>query len=624
MEKREFQAESKRLLDLMINSIYTNKEIFLRELISNASDAIDKIYYRTLVDEDLSFNKEDYFIEIEINKGERLLTVKDTGIGMTDEEMDKNLGVIAKSGSLDFKDKNEAQDGYDIIGQFGVGFYSAFMVADKIEVISRSLDSDKAYKWTSTGEDGYTIEEAEKNKPGTEIILHIKEDSEDYNYSDFLEEFRLGEIVKKYSDYIRYPIRMEVTTSRLKEGSEDEYEEVRELKTLNSMVPIWRKNKKELKEEDYKNFYRDKRFGFDDPLHYVHMKVDGLLRFDSILYIPSTPPFDFYTKDYEKGLELYSSGVLIMEKCSDLLPDYLSFVKGVVDSEDLSLNISREILQQTRELNLIASNIEKKLRDELKNLMEKDREKYEKFFESFGNNLKFGIYDNFGRDKDKLQDLVLFYSSQDKKLVSFKEYLSRAKEDQKYIYYASGESLDRIDKMPQVELLKDKGFEIIYLTDQIDEFVIKMMHKYDEFEFRSVLSDDLGIELEEDKEASETLEEKEDLFKAMEEILKDRVIKVRPSKRLKNNPVAFATEGEVSIEMEKLLNEMPEAGEVKASKVLDINMDHSLFKNLEASYKEDKDKFKLITELLYDQANLIEGLPIEDPIKFTNNIWKLV
>lgn len=624
MEKREFQTESKRLLDLMINSIYTNKEIFLRELISNASDAIDKIYYRTLVDKDLSFNKSDYYIKLEIDEEKRLLKIKDTGIGMTEAEMDQNLGVIAKSGSLEFKDKTEIKDGYDIIGQFGVGFYSAFMVADKIEVLSKSLDSDLGYKWISSGEEGYTIEESEKAEVGTEIILHIKEDNEDYDYDQYLDPYRIMDLVKKYSDYIRYPIKMDLTSEKLKEGSEDEYESIIEEKTLNSMVPIWRKNKKELKDEDYENLYREHRFGFDSPLKHIHMKVDGLLRFDSVLFIPSTPPFDFYTKDYEKGLELYSSGVLIMDKCKELLPDYFSFVKGVVDSEDLSLNISREMLQQSRQLSLIGNNIEKKIREELKTLMKEDREKYEKFFESFGNNLKFGIYDNFGRDKEKLEDLILFYSSKEKKLISLKEYLDNLLEDQKYIYYVAGGSLDRLDRMPQVEILKDKGYEIIYLVDQIDEFVIKILNEYGGKEFRSVTSDDLGIELDEDREASEKLEKSEDLFKSMEDILSGKVIRVRPSKKLKENPVAFATEGEVSIEMEKLLNIMPEAGDVKAEKILEVNMDHDLFKALEESYQEDKDKFKLFTELLYDQANLIEGLPVEDPIKFTNNIWKLI
>lgn len=624
MEKREFQTESKRLLDLMINSIYTNKEIFLRELISNASDAIDKIYYRTLVDKDLSFNKSDYYIKLEIDEEKRLLKIKDTGIGMTEAEMDQNLGVIAKSGSLEFKDKTEIKDGYDIIGQFGVGFYSAFMVADKIEVLSKSLDSDLGYKWISSGEEGYTIEESEKAEVGTEIILHIKEDNEDYDYGQYLDPYRIMDLVKKYSDYIRYPIKMDLTSEKLKEGSEDEYESIIEEKTLNSMVPIWRKNKKELKDEDYENLYREHRFGFDSPLKHIHMKVDGLLRFDSVLFIPSTPPFDFYTKDYEKGLELYSSGVLIMDKCKELLPDYFSFVKGVVDSEDLSLNISREMLQQSRQLSLIGNNIEKKIREELKTLMKEDREKYEKFFESFGNNLKFGIYDNFGRDKEKLEDLILFYSSKEKKLISLKEYLDNLLEDQKYIYYVAGGSLDRLDRMPQVEILKDKGYEIIYLVDQIDEFVIKILNEYGGKEFRSVTSDDLGIELDEDREASEKLEKSEDLFKSMEDILSGKVIRVRPSKKLKENPVAFATEGEVSIEMEKLLNIMPEAGDVKAEKILEVNMDHDLFKALEESYQEDKDKFKLFTELLYDQANLIEGLPVEDPIKFTNNIWKLI
>lgn len=624
MEKREFQTESKRILDLMINSIYTNKEIFLRELISNASDAIDKIYYKALVDENLNFNKSDYYIEILADEKEKTLLIKDTGIGMTEEELDSNLGVIAKSGSLDFKSSNEIEDGYDIIGQFGVGFYSAFMVADKIEVKSRALGEEKAYKWISSGEDGYAIEETEKENLGTEIKIYLKEDTEDFKYSDFLEEYKLREIVKKYSDYIRYPIKMELTKSRLKEGSEDEYEDYKEEVVLNSMVPLWRKNKNDLSDEDYNQFYKDKRFGFDNPLKHIHMKVDGLLSFNSLLYIPSAPPYDFYTKEYEKGLELYSSGVLIMEKCSELLPDYFGFVKGVVDSEDLSLNISREMLQQSRQLTLIGNNIEKKIREELKDMLEKDRDKYEEFFDSFGGSLKFGIYDKFGKDKDKLKDLILFYSSREKNMVSLKEYIDNMKEGQEFIYYVAGDSLDRVDKMPQVELLKEKGYEILYLVDQLDEFVVKMMYDYDEKQFRSIINDDLGIEIEEDKEAEKVMKNSGDLFKAMEEILGDKVVKVKPSKRLKNNPVGFATEGEVSVEMEKLLNAMPEGGNVKANKVLEINMDHKLFKKLESSYEEDKDLFKLIANLLYDQANLIEGLPLEDPVEFTNNIWKLL
>lgn len=624
MGKKEFQAESKRLLDLMINSIYTNKEIFLRELISNASDAIDKIYYRALTDEELTFNKSDYYIELETDQEARTLTIRDRGIGMTQEEMDRNLGVIAKSGSLDFKEENKLEEDYDIIGQFGVGFYSAFMVADRIELISRSLDSQEAYSWISSGQDGYEIRPATKETVGTDIILHLKEDSEDYNYSQFLEDYKLMEMVRKYSDYIRYPIRMELTSRRPKEGSEDEFEEYREVKTINSMVPIWRRSKKELKEEDYNNFYRETGLGLDKPLKTIHMRVDGLLSFDALLYIPSAPALDFYTKDYEKGLGLYSSSVLIMEKCSDLLPDYFSFVKGVVDSEDLSLNISREMLQQSRQLTLIANNIEKKIREELKNMMENQREDYEDFFKVFGPGLKFGIYDKFGRDRDKLEDLVLFHSSRDKKLVSFKEYLDRAKEDQKYIYYGAGESLDRVDSMPQVEILRERGYEIIYLIDQMDEFVVRMMGSYGGLEFRSVSSEDLGIELEEDRKAREEIEENQDLFKAMEEILAGEVVGVRPSKRLKDNPVAFATEGEVSIEMEKLLRKMPDTAGLRAEKILEVNMDHKLFRELEASYSEDKDRFKLVTELLCDQARLIEGLEIKDPIKFTNNMWKLI
>ena len=625
MEKKQFQAESKRLLDLVVNSIYTNKDIFLRELISNSSDAIDKIYYKALVDETISFDKEDYYIKISVDKDNRTLTLSDTGIGMTEEELESNLGIIANSGSFAFKKENELKDGFDIIGQFGVGFYSAFMVADRVTVISKSFGTDKAFKWESDGDDGYTIRECDKDTVGTEIILKIKENTEDENYDKFLEEYKLREIIKRHSDFIRYPIKMLVTKSRLKEGSEDEYEDYQEEETINNMIPIWRKNRNELTDEDYEKFYSEKHFGFDKPMKSIHMSVDGLIRYNSILYIPSSAPYDFYTKEYEKGLELYSSGVLIMEKAPELLPDYFSFVKGIVDSEDLSLNISRELLQHDRQLKLIAKKIEEKIKDELSLLLKDRREDYEEFFKNFGMQLKYGIYSDFGMNKEKLQDLILFYSSKEKKMVTLKEYVERMKEDQKYIYYASGDSFDRIDKLPQTEVVKDKGYEILYLVDDIDEFAIKALMTYEEKEFRSVSSGDLGIENdEEDKEIETETKENKDLFEAMKSILDDKVKEVKPSKRLKNHPVCLSSEGELSIEMEKVLSMMPDGEGIKADKVLEINIDHNVFNRLKAAFEDDKEKLKLYTELLYNQALLIEGLSIEDPVEFTNNIWKLM
>lgn len=621
MEKREFRAESKRLLDLMINSIYTNKEIFLRELISNASDAIDKMYYKALTDENLSFNKEDYFIRIDVDKENRTLTVSDTGIGMTKEELEENLGTIAQSGSYAFKQENEIKDGFDIIGQFGVGFYSAFMVADKVTVITKAHGETQGYKWESEGADGYTIEPTEKTNIGTEIILKLKENTEDENYDEYLEEYRLKGIIKRYSDFIRYPIKMEVTSHKLKEGSEDDYEEVKEEKTINSMIPIWRKNKNELTDEDYEKFYSEKHFGFEKPLKYIHMSVDGLIRYDSILYIPGETPYDFYTKEYEKGLELYSSGVLIMNKCADLLPDYFRFVKGIVDSEDLSLNISREMLQHDRQLKLIAKKIREKIKDELINLLKSDREKYEQFFKNFGKQLKYGIYSDFGMNKDMLEDLLLFYSSNEKRLVTLEEYVNRMNEDQKYIYYASGESTQRIDKLPQVEFVKEKGFEILYLTDDIDEFAIKVLGQYKEKEFKSVSSSDLELDNENEKEDKE---DNNDLLSSMKEILSGKVKDVRFTKRLKDHPVYLAAEGDLSIEMEKVLSQMPNNPNMKAEKVLEINSNHHVFSSLKSAFENDKDKLKLYTNLLYNQALLIEGLPLEDPVEFTNNIWKLL
>lgn len=625
MAKKEFQTESKRLLDLMINSIYTNREIFLRELISNASDAIDKIYYKTLVDEALSFNKESYYIRISVDKDERILTVSDYGIGMTREELDDNLGVIARSGSLNFKKETEIKDGYDIIGQFGVGFYSAFMVADKITVVSRALGQDEAYRWESEGIDGYSIEPAHRDEVGTDVILRIKPNSEEDNYDDYLQEYRLRSIVKKYSDFIRYPIKMDVTHSRLKEGSENEYEDYTEEQVINSMVPIWKKNKNELKPEDYENFYFEKHYGFDQPLKHIHVSTDGTVSYNAILYIPERMPYDFYTKEYEKGLELYSSGVLIMNKCPDLLPDSFSFVKGMVDSEDLTLNISREMLQHDRQLKLIGKNIKTKIKNELKNLLQNEREKYETFYQSFGRQLKFGIYEGFGAEKELLQDLLLFYSSREKKMVTLDEYVARMPEEQKYIYYAAGESVAKLDKLPQSELVADKGYEILYFTDDVDEFTISMMREYQDKEFKSVSSGDLGLD-EGAEPAESEASENQDLFGAMKDLLTGKVNDVRASKRLKNHPVCLSNEGAISIEMEKTLNAMPSAQsqQVKASKVLELNVHHPVFKTLQEAYSEDKKKFGLFTGLLYNQALLIEGLPLEDPVEFTNNICKIM
>lgn len=625
MAKMQFKAESKRLLEMMINSIYTQREIFLRELISNSSDAIDKIYYKALTDENLVFNKDDYFIKLTVDKDNRTLQISDTGIGMTKEDLENNLGIIANSGSFAFKNENEAKDGHNIIGQFGVGFYSAFMVADTVTVISRALGSEEAYKWESTGADGYTIDVTEKETVGTDIILKIKENTEDDQYDEYLEEYRLKSIIKKYSDFIRYPIKMDVTSHRPKEGSEGEFEEIREEQTVNSMVPIWRKNKSELTDEDYDNFYMEKRYGFDKPVSHIHIKADGAVVYNAILFIPERTPFDYYTKEYEKGLELYSNGVLIMDKCGDLLPDYFSFVKGMVDSEDLSLNISREMLQHDRQLKLIAKNIQSKIKSQLLTLLKDEREKYEQFYEAFGRQLKFGVYNDYGMNKEVLQDLLMFTSSKEKKLVTLDEYVSRMPEDQKYIYYATGESVDRLEKLPQTEMVLDKGYEILYFTDDIDEFAIKMILNYKEKEFKSVSSGDLGIESEEDKQEDKEAESaNKDLFEEMNTLLSGKVKSVKASKRLKTHPVCLSAEGEVSIEMEKVLNAMPSGQEVKADKVLEINVNHDVFKSLKEAYENDKNKLSLYTSLLYNQALLIEGLPIEDPVEFTNNICKVM
>ncbi len=625
MEKKQFKSESKRMLDLMIHSIYTNRDIFLRELISNSSDAIDKIYYKALTDKSISFNKDNYFINIHIDKENRILKIEDTGIGMTEDDLENNLGVIAQSGSLKFKKENELDDEHGIIGQFGVGFYSAFLVADKVTVISRALNSGEAYKWESEGADGYTIEKTNKETVGTEIILKVKENNDDENFDKYLDEYNIQSLIKKYSDFIRYPIKMELTKSKPKEGSENEYEEYKEIETINSMVPLWKKNKTQLKDEDYNNFYLEKHYGFDTPLSHLHISVDGAVSYNSILFIPERAPYDFYSKEYEKGLELYSNGVLIMNRCADLLPDYFGFVKGVVDSEDLSLNISREILQHDRQLRLIAKNIKTKIKNELKSMLKNNREKYEKFYNSFGRQLKHGVYSEFGANRDVLEDLLMFYSSKEKKLVTLDEYLERMQENQKYIYYAVGSSIDRIEKLPQTELLLDKGYEILYFKEDVDEFAIKMLNSYKEKEFKSVSSGDLGIEPEDKKELSEEeTKETGNILDAMRETLSNRVKAVKASKILKNHPVCLSAEGEVTIEMEKILSAMPNNEGVKAEKVLEINTNHDVFKALKNAYESDKEKFNLYTNLLYNEALLIEGLAIEDPVEFTNNISKLM
>ncbi len=630
MAKKQFKAESKRLLDMMIHSIYTHREIFLRELISNASDAIDKLYYKALTDGISGLNRDDFAIRLTIDKAARTLTVSDNGIGMTAEELENNLGTIAQSGSLKFKKDAEEKDDIDIIGQFGVGFYSAFMVSDKVTVISKPYGSDKAWKWESAGADGYTVTEAEKDSHGTDIILSIKENTEEESYDEFLDAYRIQSLVKKYSDYIRYPIRMEVEKSRMKEGTgtDDkpaEYETYTEVETLNSMVPIWRKNKSELKPEDYNQFYKEKFFDYQDPLAVIHSSTEGAATYNALLFIPSRPPFDFYTKEYEKGLQLYASGVLIMDKCPDLLPDYFSFVRGLVDSQDLSLNISREMLQHDRQLKLIADRLQKKIKSELKSMLLNDREKYETFYKSFGLTLKYGVYSGYGANKDVLQDLLLFYSSSEKKLVTLEEYKGRMKEDQKYIYYACGETVEKIDRLPQTELLRDHGYEILYCTDDVDEFALRMMRDFDGKEFRSASDKDLGIDdAAENESVKEKAEENKELLRLLKDDLDDKVKDVRLSTRLKSHPVCLSADGGVSIEMEKVLNTMPGDQKVQAQRVLEINPSHPIFETLKKLFAEDPEKLKSYAGLLYTQALLIEGLPIDDPVAFSNAVCDLM
>ena len=616
---------------MMINSIYTHKEIFLRELISNASDAIDKLYFKSLTDDKVGMNKSDFAINIIADKDAGTLTITDNGIGMTAEELENNLGIIANSGSFKFKNENEKNDDVDIIGQFGVGFYSAFMVAKEVRVRSKAYGSDKAYVWTSTGVDGYTIEEDDKDTVGTEIRLTLKDDTENEKYSEYLSDFRIKELVKKYSDYIRFPIKMDVEKSRRKadakedDYSDEAYEKYVENETLNSMVPLWRKNKNELKPEDYNNFYKEKYYDYTDPLKYIHSKVEGTTTYDSLLFIPAQAPYNFYSKDYEKGLQLYSSGVLIMDKCADLLPDYFSFVKGLVDSADLSLNISREMLQHDHQLKLIAKSIEKTIKSELKKMLNNDRENYEKFWKSFGVQLKFGVYDNYGRDKDAVEDLLLFTSSAEKKLVTLDEYVARMKEDQKYIYYAAGDSVAKIEALPQTELLRDKGYEILYLTDNVDEFAVKVLMRHGEKEFRNVSEGDLGIDSEEQKEETKKLsEDNKDMLALITEAMGGKIKECRISDKLKSHPVCISSFGQISLEMEKILNQNPQNQKVTSEKVLEINPNHKIFAAMQKLYETDKDKFKDYASILYDQALLIEGMQIDDPVEFSNKICSLM
>ena len=621
--KKQFKAESKRLLDLMINSIYTNKEIFMRELISNASDAIDKLHYLSLTDSKVK--PDNFEIRIEADKENRTLTISDNGIGMTEEELENNLGTIAKSGSLAFKQENENQTDVDIIGQFGVGFYSAFMVSKKIEVKSRAYSSDKAYLWSSSGEDGYTISSTNKDTCGTVITLYLKDDDEDFKYSEYLEEYKIRSIIKKYSDYIRYPIVMNVENRVLKDGSKDEYETIHEDTTLNSMIPIWKKDKKDITEEDYNNFYSDKFYDYEKPMKVINSKVEGQCSYNSILFIPSHAPYDFYTKEYEKGLQLYSNGVLIQEKCGELLPDYFNFVKGIVDTPDLSLNISREMLQHDKNLGIIAKSIENKIKNELSNMMKNDYEEYKKFFKIFGLQLKFGIYNNFGMDKDKLKDLILFYSANKKDLISLKEYVSNMSENQDKIYYANGETPDKIDLLPQVELVKDKGFDILYFTDYMDEFAIQTLMEYEGKKFINVCSKDLNLSSdEENKKLDKLNSEHSDLFKAMKESLADSVSEVRFTNRLKSHPVCLTTEGDVSVEMEKVFNAMPTDNKIKANTILEINSEHKIVDKLNDLYKNDKDELAKYTKILYAQARLIEGLTIDNPTEISNLVCDLI
>ena len=617
MKKREFKTESKRILDLMINSIYTNKEIFLRELISNSSDALDKLYYLSLTNKDIKVNKDDLFIRVDYNKDKRTITISDNGTGMTEEELENNLGVIAESGSLKFKEENKEQNDVNIIGQFGVGFYSAFMVSDKVTVESKSYKDDKATIWESAGVDGYTLSSSDKKDNGTIITLHLKEDTEDYNYSELLSEYKLRGIIKKYSDYISYPIKMEVENNRKKEDS-DEYETYKEVITVNSMIPLWKRNKKDITEEEYNNFYSDKFFDYDKPLDVLHFNIEGNVNYNALLYIPSHAPYDYYSKEYEKGLQLYTNGVLIMDKCSVLLPDYFSFVRGVIDTEDIPLNISRETLQDDKNIKLIAKSIETKVRNELLDLLKNNRDKYLEFYKAFGMQLKFGIYNDYGMHKDKLEDLIMFYSSGEKKLITLDEYVNKLKEEDKNIYYCAGETVDKIDMLPQVEGIKDKH-EVLYLTDYVDEFAIMAIHEYKGKTFVNVTNESTDLSTDEEKEKiNKENTDNKDMLEEMKKVLEGNVEEVKLTNKLKSHPVCLTTTGEVSTSMEKVINAMPTDEKIKANEVLEINASHKIVDKLKDLYKNDKDEFTKYTKVIYYEARLIEGLPIDNPTELSN------
>ena len=617
MKKREFKTESKRILDLMINSIYTNKEIFLRELISNSSDALDKLYYLSLTNKDIKVNKDDLFIRVDYNKDKRTITISDNGTGMTEEELENNLGVIAESGSLKFKEENKEQNDVNIIGQFGVGFYSAFMVSDKVTVESKSYKDDKATIWESTGVDGYTLSPSDKKDNGTIITLHLKEDTEDYNYSELLSEYKLRGIIKKYSDYISYPIKMEVENNRKKEDS-DEYETYKEVITVNSMIPLWKRNKKDITEEEYNNFYSDKFFDYDKPLDVLHFNIEGNVNYNALLYIPSHAPYDYYSKEYEKGLQLYTNGVLIMDKCSVLLPDYFSFVRGVIDTEDIPLNISRETLQDDKSIKLIAKSIESKVKNELLDLLKNNRDKYLEFYKAFGVQLKFGIYNDYGMHKDKLEDLIMFYSSSEKKLITLDEYVNKLKEEDKNIYYCAGETVDKIDMLPQVEGIKDKH-EVLYLTDYVDEFAIMAIHEYKGKTFVNVTNESTDLSTDEEKEKiNKENTDNKDMLEEMKKVLEGNVEEVKLTNKLKSHPVCLTTTGEVSTSMEKVINAMPTDEKIKANEVLEINASHKIVDKLKDLYKNDKDEFTKYTKVIYYEARLIEGLPIDNPTELSN------
>lgn len=624
--KKQFKAESKKLLDLMIHSIYTNKEIFLRELISNASDAIDKLYYLSLTDKKLKVKKEDLKINLAFDKEDRTITITDNGIGMNKAELEKNLGTIAESGSLLFKTENEHKKDIDVIGQFGVGFYSAFMVSKEVEVISKKYDEDKFHLWKSSGTSGYSIDDIDTDGDfSTKIVLYLKDDTDEENYSEYLEQYKLQTIVKKYSNYITYPIVMNVTKSVLKEGSKDEYEDKTTEETLNSMIPIWKKNRKDVSDEDYNNFYKDSYHDYDDPSLIITSSVEGRCSYKSLMFIPSHTSYDMYTKEFKKGLSLYSNGVLIMDKCEDLLPDYFSFVKGLVDSEDISLNISREILQQNHQVELIAKSIETKIKKELEAMLRDDREKYDNFFKNFGMQLKFGIYNDYGMHKDVLKDLIMFYSSTEKKLVTLSEYVSRMKDGQDKIFYACGESVDKIDLLPQVENVKDKGYEVLYLTEYVDEFAIQMLMDYEGKKFANVSSEALDLDTEDEKkELEEKNSSNKEMFDEMTSLLDNEIKEVRFTNKLKNHPVCLTSKGNVSIEMEKVMNSMPTGEKVNAEKVLEINENHPIVSKLEDLYKNNKEEFDNYTRILYQQARLIEGLPVDNPTELTNLICNVI